>query len=443
MNPRTVLCLLAVVNVWLQLEANSYSQEPQTGSAGSYFLAPITTEVHRLRVSSTASAFGRVDAARLIVDGAITLTPLNLIQFEADLRVLSTREPKSLYLELFYGEIKSALDFTLNDELKSRLRVIAKRAGFTEVRLVTTQSSAKWENHYDSKAGDARSDFDEPVIKNEWIVAHPIRTPLSKVEVGEADCVIEIRQPFDGRQSGLSSDLTTAIKNAVAAMNLSQPRRKLLFYVSSTTAGVELMETIFSTRKPRPVPAEIKSPELRQLLQREADAIKLSPAMVLAQELGFETFSYRHSPNGGAPQELLGQPAPDFEHTALDGKPLNFKSFRNGRPALISFWGVACAPCVKEAPYLTMAHKTLGDRVAIVAVNSYDEELEHVRRFATENHFEHPIVVQGAATAGKYRVSAYPTTFCVDSQGIVIDYFVGFDFPEDIDRRLAKLLNTQ
>ena len=442
MNPRTVLCLLAVANAWLQLDENSYSQELPTGSAGSYFLAPITTEVHRLRVSSTASAYGRVDAASLIADGAITLIPLNLVQFEADLRALSARDPKKLHLELFYGEIKSQLDNKLNNELISRLRVIAKRAGFTDVRLVTTQSSAKWENRYGSTTTEARSDFDEPVLKNQWITAHPIRTPLSKIEVGDADCVIEIRQPFDGRQTGLSPELTSAIKNAVAQMNLSQPRSKLLFYVSSTTAGVELMETIFSTRKPRPIPAEIKSPELRQLLQREADAIKLSPAMVLAQELGFETFTYRHSPNGGAPQELLGQPAPDFEHTALDGKILNFTSFRNGRPALISFWGVACAPCVKEAPYLTQAHKTLGDRIAVVAVNSYDEELEHVRRFAIENHFEHPIVVQGAATAQKYRVSAYPTTFCVDSQGVVIDYFVGFDFPEDIDRPLAKLLKN-
>lgn len=54
--------------------------------------------------------------------------------------------------------------------------------------------------------------------------------------------------------------------------------------------------------------------------------------MELALELGFEGILYSHDPSGGAPEELIGQPAPNFALLTLDGKVLELHESIRGRP---------------------------------------------------------------------------------------------------------------
>nr|WP_143547687.1 TlpA disulfide reductase family protein [Rhodopirellula sp. SM50] len=214
--------------------------------------------------------------------------------------------------------------------------------------------------------------------------------------------------------------------------------------MQSTAAGRELVEQIFDARRPPTIPKDIKDGPLFGFLQSQRKQYRPSPAMKLARELGFETISYVHSPGGGAPEKLIGHSVPNFELDRVGGDRLELNRFLDGRPGLVTFWGVACGPCCQEAPHLTRMHQKYSDRFAIVAVNGYDEASEVVAKFATQNKLEHPIVLGGGEVASNvYFVGAYPTTFFVDRKGTVVDYQVGFDSGEALEDRVREMVGVR
>jgi thiol-disulfide isomerase/thioredoxin len=136
----------------------------------------------------------------------------------------------------------------------------------------------------------------------------------------------------------------------------------------------------------------------------------------------------------------VGQPAPNFQLLDLSGETVDLNAFRNGRPALVTFWGVACGPCCREAPHLTELHKQHPDDLAILAVNAYDESQEVVSKFVKKEGLTHPIVLQGGKVAKDlYHVAAYPTTFWIGSDGVVVDYELDFDSAAALARHVAEL----
>jgi thiol-disulfide isomerase/thioredoxin len=384
-----------------------------------FFVAPITTEVQRSVVSTDATVYAMVNGSGLLRENLIDPSALDGKRFRAELKNLAKGGEPTLRLILRFDGFEE--DEGAEQFLGAAIKELCREAGFSKVNSTTMRSSLAWgefSNRLQSKQDD---DAREEIVEEELIRVYPIRTNLSRVLLSDADCVVEIRRPFDGRQKTLSPELRASIAKAIDSLEL-QTKHVLSFKLSSTDAGEAMIEELFSYKE-------------------------TSPANVFAHELGFKKMNYSHSPNGGAPQELIGKTAPDFVLDTVGGAPLSLRENIKGKVALVTFWGVACGPCVREAPHLSRLFERYGsDDFAVIAVNAYDESQEVVADFVRRESLRHPIVVGGGEVARNiYKVGAYPTTFWISREGVVLDYVIGFDDGDElqIEERIVLMLNDR
>ncbi|MBI2384197.1 MAG: DsbE family thiol:disulfide interchange protein [Gammaproteobacteria bacterium] len=117
------------------------------------------------------------------------------------------------------------------------------------------------------------------------------------------------------------------------------------------------------------------------------------------------------------PSPLIGQPAPDFRLTTLDGRPFSVQDLR-GKPALVNFWASWCAGCQVEHPLLLRLARE--DGVAIFGMDYKDEPDAARQWLARHGNPYTEIVADPAGTAGlDWGVYGVPETFVLDAQGVI------------------------
>lgn len=78
----------------------------------------------------------------------------------------------------------------------------------------------------------------------------------------------------------------------------------------------------------------------------------------------------RISPQGrgtSADVAHVNDPAPSFDLTALDGKPLKLAELK-GKTILLDFWATWCPPCVEDLAYLKKVHEKYGSRKDFIMI---------------------------------------------------------------------------
>lgn len=114
----------------------------------------------------------------------------------------------------------------------------------------------------------------------------------------------------------------------------------------------------------------------------------------------------------------VGWEAPAFTLRDLNGVEHSLAAYR-GRIVLLHFWASWCLPCRAEWPELVAFAGRQDDRVVLLAVNS-EEPLEVVRNFVGPELPPFPVLVDSDGRVGRaYRLSALPTTWLIDPDGIV------------------------
>lgn len=140
---------------------------------------------------------------------------------------------------------------------------------------------------------------------------------------------------------------------------------------------------------------------------------------------------------------LLGQPAPEWSLTTLEGTPLSSDDLA-GRPYLVNFWASWCIPaCVDEHPVLADAHERYGDDLLIVGV-IYQDSPDDARDFLARHGdagYAH-LIDESGALAIDYGVTGPPETFFVDADGVVRDKQFGPLTDALMSQRLASILPT-
>ncbi|MEW6488209.1 MAG: TlpA disulfide reductase family protein [Thermodesulfobacteriota bacterium] len=119
-----------------------------------------------------------------------------------------------------------------------------------------------------------------------------------------------------------------------------------------------------------------------------------------------------------------GTAAPDFTLETLEGGSVRLSALR-GKPVLLVFWATWCPRCMEQLAFLQGLQTSLGDRLAILAVNQETQLLSpaHVaklREELRERGISLPVPLDRELSVWKdYCIGALPTTVILDREGIV------------------------
>lgn len=137
---------------------------------------------------------------------------------------------------------------------------------------------------------------------------------------------------------------------------------------------------------------------------------------------------------------LPGWPAANFLLPALNTnvEKLTLLDLR-GKPLVLGFFATWCMPCRYEVPQIIAAYQQHKDEVQFIYIDM--EEPEHVvRAFIEKMSLPYPVLMDvDRETARSYRVLSIPMTFFIDSNGRIINYYLGMVPPEIFEARLQEL----
>jgi thiol-disulfide isomerase/thioredoxin len=131
--------------------------------------------------------------------------------------------------------------------------------------------------------------------------------------------------------------------------------------------------------------------------------------------------------------------APPFSVTTMDGQRVSLDSLA-GKVVLIDFWATWCGPCVEALPHLQrIVHKFDGQPFVVISVSQDDNEGKW-KDFVAKNGMTWLQYRDGSRDgplSKQFGVSAVPTTFTIDADGVLEDQHVG---DADIEFKLKKLI---
>lgn len=128
----------------------------------------------------------------------------------------------------------------------------------------------------------------------------------------------------------------------------------------------------------------------------------------------------------------LVPPAPDFTLVDQYGNTHTLSDYK-GKTVFLNFWATWCPPCRAEMPEIQEIYEDYGSNesdVIILGIASPDYGREgsaqDIAAFLEDNEYTYPVVMdEGGLSAYDYGVSAYPTTFMIDTDGNVFGYVTG------------------
>ncbi|MDA2392009.1 MULTISPECIES: redoxin domain-containing protein [Bacillus] len=139
----------------------------------------------------------------------------------------------------------------------------------------------------------------------------------------------------------------------------------------------------------------------------------------------------------------IGKSAPDFTLTKLDGINVKLSDLK-GKKVILNFWATWCGPCQQEMPDMEAFYKEHKENVEILAVNYTPSEKgggeEKVSNFAKEKGITFPILLdKNIDVTTAYKVITIPTSYFIDTKGVIQDKFIGPMTQKEMEKRVAKL----
>ncbi|MFK7696696.1 TlpA family protein disulfide reductase [Paenibacillus sp. HJGM_3] len=135
--------------------------------------------------------------------------------------------------------------------------------------------------------------------------------------------------------------------------------------------------------------------------------------------------------------------APTLSLTGLDGSSYEVGGARD-KVLLVNFWASWCGPCEVEAPDIKrLADKYKAD-LDVYAINvTQQDRMDNVKSFVKFHQFDFPVLLDSDGTAADiYRIKGLPTTFLVNSNGVITDVFNLLN-PDELEKRIKDLIQKK
>jgi peroxiredoxin len=120
-----------------------------------------------------------------------------------------------------------------------------------------------------------------------------------------------------------------------------------------------------------------------------------------------------------------GSLASDFLLESVAGNETRLTDFR-GHPVVLNFWASWCRPCRQEMPLLVDASRRYADDGLVVIGLNLQEGKALIEAFADDYGVEFPLLIDRDGEVGdRYRLLGLPTTFFIDTDGVIQSVFTG------------------
>ena len=125
-----------------------------------------------------------------------------------------------------------------------------------------------------------------------------------------------------------------------------------------------------------------------------------------------------------APANWIGQAAPNFTLTDLNGATVSLQSLR-GKAVLLNFWASWCGPCRAEMPHLEKLHREYKNRDVII-LGIDDEEADVAQAYLKRYGYTFNSLIDAQKQASRlYRISAIPQSFFITKDGKIAAHVLG------------------
>ncbi len=138
------------------------------------------------------------------------------------------------------------------------------------------------------------------------------------------------------------------------------------------------------------------------------------------------------------PAPEIGRLAPDFTLADLEGNQVSLSDFQ-GKAVFINFWATWCPPCRAEMPEIESIYQKYRDQdVAVIGVDLFEPE-DKVREYVQRGGFSWTFVIDTTGVVTRsYGISALPTSFFLDSRGIIRAVNIGPMTERLMEAKLAE-----
>ncbi|MEH7387169.1 redoxin domain-containing protein, partial [Bacillus sp. JJ1521] len=124
----------------------------------------------------------------------------------------------------------------------------------------------------------------------------------------------------------------------------------------------------------------------------------------------------------------VGHMAPDFTLKTISGEEMKLSEFR-GKKVILNFWASWCPPCKAEMPHMQefyVENKEFNAVLLSVNLTTAEKKRSDVAKFVDEYELTFPVMLDEQGEIGQiYQAYAIPTSYLIDSKGIIRKKIVG------------------